>query len=151
MESLSPDRRFYPPWLLRFFDQIRFYPVSAQELQKIRRDFPLGNYPLQIESTTFTLADYQLFLQQHSGEIEQFQRQRQAAFAQELAQWKRDGQLTYQQDEIAVPQAEHEELPEGMTGIDTPCRAACGVCWCNKATRRRGRCGDDSRIHENGN
>ncbi|MGH8333576.1 MAG: carboxyltransferase domain-containing protein, partial [Pseudomonas sp.] len=28
------------PWLLRFFDQIRFYPVSADELLRIRRDFP---------------------------------------------------------------------------------------------------------------
>ena len=39
------------PWLLRFFDQIRFYPVSAEELLKIRRDFPLGRYPLKIEHT----------------------------------------------------------------------------------------------------
>jgi urea carboxylase len=30
------------PWLLRFFDQIRFYPVGADELLQIRRDFPLG-------------------------------------------------------------------------------------------------------------
>jgi urea carboxylase len=30
------------PWLLRFFDQIRFYPVSADELLRIRRDFPSG-------------------------------------------------------------------------------------------------------------
>ncbi|MCS5946678.1 carboxyltransferase domain-containing protein [Klebsiella variicola subsp. variicola] len=29
------------PWLLRFFDQLRFYPVSADELLEIRRDFPL--------------------------------------------------------------------------------------------------------------
>ena len=111
---------FTRPWLLRFFDQIRFYPVSALELQQIRRDFPLGHYPLNIEHTSFTLADYQLLLQQHSGEIEQFQNQRQSAFAQELAQWKRDGQLTYQQDEIVVPQADQEELPHGMTGIDSP-------------------------------
>ena len=72
---------FTRPWLLRFFDQIRFYPVSAQELQQIRRDFPLGHYPLNIENTSFTLADYQLLLQQNSGEIEQFQCRRQSAFA----------------------------------------------------------------------
>ena len=33
------------PWLLRFFDQLRFYPVSADELARIRRDFPLGRFP----------------------------------------------------------------------------------------------------------
>ena len=37
------------PWLLRFFDQIRFYPVSAAELLEIREAFPHGGYPLRIE------------------------------------------------------------------------------------------------------
>ncbi len=49
------------PSLLRFFDQIRFYPVSAEELLTIRRDFPLGRYPLRIEHTTLKLAEYQQF------------------------------------------------------------------------------------------
>jgi urea carboxylase len=47
------------PWLLRFFDQLRFYPVSAEELLQIRRDFPLGRYPLRIEHSTLRLAEYQ--------------------------------------------------------------------------------------------
>src|SRR4029077_3100505 len=34
------------PWLLRFFDRIRFYPVSEEELLQIRRDFPAGRYPV---------------------------------------------------------------------------------------------------------
>jgi urea carboxylase len=111
---------FAQPWLLRFFDQIRFYPVQAQELQQIRRDFPLGNYPLQIEETHFRLQDYRQFLQQHSAEIDVFEQQRQSAFAEELAQWKRDGQLTYQQDESAAPPLEDDAMPEGITGIDSP-------------------------------
>ncbi len=32
------------PYLLRFFDQIRFYEVSAEELLRIRADFPLVGY-----------------------------------------------------------------------------------------------------------
>jgi len=111
---------FSQPWLLRFFDQIRFYPVQAGELARIRRDFPLGNYPLRIEETTFRLADYRAYLQQHSAGIAQFQHRRQAAFAGELAQWKRDGQLTYQQDDPATPAADEAALPEGMAGIDSP-------------------------------
>jgi urea carboxylase len=111
---------FTQPWLLHFFDQIRFFPVTAQELQQIRRDFPLGNYPLKIEETTFNLADYHRFLQQHSSAIADFQNQRQTAFAEELAQWKRDGQLTYQQEENAVVDGEEDVLPEGITGVDSP-------------------------------
>ncbi len=111
---------FTQPWLLRFFDQIRFYPVAAQELQQIRRDFPLGNYPLKIEETTFNLADYHRFLQQHRSAIEHFQSQRQTAFAEELARWRRDGQLTYQQEESAVVDISEDVLPDGITGVDSP-------------------------------
>ena len=46
------------PYLLRFFDQIRFYEVSADDLLRIRADFPLGRYPLRIEETELSLADY---------------------------------------------------------------------------------------------
>jgi urea carboxylase len=46
------------PWLLRFFDQIRFYPVSADELLQIREDFPRGKFKLNIEEETFRLKDY---------------------------------------------------------------------------------------------
>ena len=47
---------FDQPWLLRFFDQIRFYEVSHEELNQIRRDFPKGHYPIQVEDTTFSLS-----------------------------------------------------------------------------------------------
>jgi len=43
------------PWLLRFFDQIRFYEVSEEQLLEHRRDFPLGRFDVKIEETTFTL------------------------------------------------------------------------------------------------
>jgi urea carboxylase len=34
------DFRDGKQWLLRFFDQIRFYPVTAAELEQMREDFP---------------------------------------------------------------------------------------------------------------
>ncbi len=111
---------FKQPWLLRFFDQIRFYPVDAGELQRIRRDFPLGNYPLKIEENRFNLAEYQQFLQQNNAAIADFQQQRETAFADELAQWKRDGQLTYEQHENIAPEADETALPEGISAIDSP-------------------------------
>ena len=43
------------------FDQLRFYPVSAEELLAIRRDFP-RTLPLRIEHSTLRLAEYQQFL-----------------------------------------------------------------------------------------
>ncbi|MGD9948572.1 MAG: urea carboxylase, partial [Desulfobulbus sp.] len=46
----NTTREFEPgkPWLLRFFDQIRFYPVSREELMQIRHDFPHGAAGLKI-------------------------------------------------------------------------------------------------------
>ena len=43
------------PWLLRFFDQIRFFPVSSEELLEARAAFPHGGYPLRIERGRFSL------------------------------------------------------------------------------------------------
>jgi urea carboxylase len=43
------------PWLLRCFDQIRFFPVTADELVEIRDLVPRGRYPLRIERQTLKL------------------------------------------------------------------------------------------------
>jgi urea carboxylase len=64
-------------WLLRFFDQIRFYPVSAEELLKLRAGFPYGRHPLRIEHTHLDLGEYLAFLASQRQSIEAFrQRQR---------------------------------------------------------------------------
>ena len=60
---------FSQPWLLRFFDQIRFYEVSAEELVRIRAEFPRGRYPLTIEETEFSLAEYQAQLDANAEAI----------------------------------------------------------------------------------
>jgi urea carboxylase len=83
------------PWLLRFFDQIRFYPVGEQELLKIREDFPLGRYPLRIEETTFSLRDYNGFLEKNAASIAAFKSKQQAAFDAERERWKAAGQSDY--------------------------------------------------------
>src|SRR5207302_7946249 len=71
------------PWLLDFFDQIRFYPVSEQELLAFREDFPRGRAALSIEPTTFRLADYQAFLRKNATSIAAFKSKQQTAFEAE--------------------------------------------------------------------
>ncbi len=75
------------PWLLRFFDQIRFFPVTHAELTEWRRDFPYGRRPLRIESETFRPADYRRFLNAEQTSIEAFQATRRAAFEAEREAW----------------------------------------------------------------
>ena len=43
------------PWLLRCFDQIRFFRVTAGELAEIRDLYPRGRYPLRIEHQSLKL------------------------------------------------------------------------------------------------
>ena len=76
------------PWLLRFFDQIRFYPVSADELLGLRKDFVAGRSPLRIEEGTFRLSDYQAWLQDNDTSISAFKHTQQTAFEAERERWR---------------------------------------------------------------
>ncbi len=110
---------FQQPWLLRFFDQIRFYPVSHDELQQIRKDFPLGRYPLRIEESSFSLSEYEEFLERESDSIADFRAGRDQAFADELAHWHATGQFHFEIEEDA-PVVTEQDWPEGSTVVDSP-------------------------------
>lgn len=107
------------PWLLRFFDQIRFYPVSAQELLRIRRDFPLGRYPLRIEHSELALADYQRFLDEEAEGIAAFRQQQRAAFDAERQRWIESGQAHFEVEEVAAELGDDAPLGAGQHGIDS--------------------------------
>ncbi len=107
-------------WLLRFFDQIRFYEVSAEELLQIRQDFPKGRYHIKIEDTTFNLADYQAYLDKHADSITSFTQQRQQAFDTELQQWIASGQINFESaQDLAKDMAEEEALPENCVMVES--------------------------------
>jgi urea carboxylase len=97
------------PWLLRFFDRVRFYPVSAQELLALRRDFLVGKAGLRIEEGVFRLSDYQRFLQDNAATIGAFKRTQQAAFEQERERWRATG-ITESGDSAADATAPLDEL-----------------------------------------
>ena len=79
------------PWLLRFFDQIRFVPMGADELLAYRRDFIAGRVQLRIEEGSFRLADYQRFLQDNDSSIKAFKERQHAAFEDERERWRAAG------------------------------------------------------------
>ncbi|WP_277053064.1 urea carboxylase [Zestomonas thermotolerans] len=108
------------PWLLRFFDQIRFYPVSAEELLRIRRDFPLGRFPLNIEQSELALADYQQFLAEEAEGIAAFRSQQRAAFDAERQRWIESGQAHFESTDDIAPEANEAPLPAGHSGVESP-------------------------------
>jgi urea carboxylase len=98
------------PWLLRFFDQIRFFPVSDKELLKMREDFPLGRYRLKIEESSFSLRGYNEFLDANAGSIAAFKTQQQSAFDAERERWRAAGQAEYATDTTVADSAADTEL-----------------------------------------
>lgn len=82
---------FTKPWLLRFFDQVKFYLVSSDELHEIREKFLYGKYPLKIENGTFKLKEYKEFLENNKKEHTTFQDMRKQAFEDERLMWKEKG------------------------------------------------------------
>ncbi len=88
-------RRFteQQPWLLQFFDQLRFYPVSGEQLLDHRRDFLTGKFDIEVEQSRFNLADYQRFLTNNEVSIGQFKSAQQQAFEAERQRWIDNGQL----------------------------------------------------------
>ncbi|MFL6608846.1 MAG: carboxyltransferase domain-containing protein, partial [Pseudomonas sp.] len=107
------------PWLLRFFDQIRFYPVSADELLRIRRDFPLGRFDLHIEHSQLNLADYQGFLTREADSIAAFRQQQQQAFKAERERWIASGQAHFDSEEPAPAPSEETLLGEDQLSVDS--------------------------------
>jgi len=109
------------PWLLRFFDQVRFYEVSAQELRDFRADFPTGRASLEIREDVFRLEDYRRFLAEHQESIAAHKARQQAAFEAERRRWEATGQIGYAADLPPVQEVLGDEaLAPDCVGVASP-------------------------------
>jgi urea carboxylase len=81
------------PWLLRFFDRIRFHAVTADELADLRADFVAGRWRPRIEDGELSVAGHHRFLASLAEETDAFRSRQQAAFAAERTQWEASGEL----------------------------------------------------------
>jgi urea carboxylase len=109
------------PWLLRHFDQIRFYPVAHEELLRFRADFLQGKAHLDITEETFRLRDYRRFLAENRDTIAAFKTRQQAAFEEERARWEAAGQNAIAPElPDAVDAGADADLPPGGEPIACP-------------------------------
>jgi len=109
------------PWLLRFFDQIRFYEVSAPELREFRADFLSGRASLEIHDDVFRLEDYRRFLTDNAASIGEHKARQQTAFEAERRRWEASGQIGYAAD-LPPPQEDRDDvaLPPDCVGVSSP-------------------------------
>ncbi len=112
---------FTKPWLLRFFDQIRFYPVSEAELLELREAFPRAGFRLSVEETQFSLKAYDSFLAQHAESIATFKQRQQTAFESERERWAAAGQadLGRQVEAVIDVQPDEPALSPGERELDS--------------------------------
>ncbi|BAU11648.1 urea carboxylase [Leptolyngbya sp. NIES-3755] len=114
----TPEFEPGKPWLLRFFDQIRFYPVTADELLQLRKDFIQGRAHLRIEETTFSLKQYNEFLRSIATETAIFKATQQAAFEAERERWAANPLLAQvAEDPEATVEEQSFELPPNSQAV----------------------------------
>jgi urea carboxylase len=120
-------RHFEPgrPWLLRFFDQIRWYEVSADTLLEMRQALMHDRLELDIETTTLRLGDHHRFLAAHEAEIATFRERQQAAFRAERTAWEESGELDAAERVPEPPPASRDAvLPAFAHVVEAPLAAA---------------------------
>ncbi|WP_168790469.1 urea carboxylase [Paraburkholderia aromaticivorans] len=109
------------PWLLRFFDEIRFYEVSEAELAELRTDFIAGRASLKIEESVFDLGAYNRFLKDEADSIATFKSTQQAAFDAERERWDAAGHAEYvgetDGDAATAGNLANDALAAGQQGI----------------------------------
>ncbi|WP_116610669.1 5-oxoprolinase/urea amidolyase family protein [Paraburkholderia unamae] len=108
------------PWLLRFFDEIRFYEVSEAELAEWRSEFLAGRRSLRIEESVFDLGAYERFLRDEAASIAAFKTTQQASFEAERERWREAGQAEYVAEGAADDAASAARAAEAL---DEDCRA----------------------------
>lgn len=114
------------PWLLNFFDQIKFYPCSAEEILKYRDDFIRGEFDIQVEETTFNLGEYKRYLESINESAAKFKAHQEAAFEAERQRWQEQGLDHFVSETDVSEDTPQAELPENCEGV---CAAIPGSVW----------------------
>jgi urea carboxylase len=116
----NPNFELDKPWLLRFFDQIRFYEVSETELLEMRDDFKAGRLKLRIEDGVLNLKEYNAFLKENQASIQEFKQVQQENFEAERRRWHEAGLAEYVSESMDVVLDDTEiNIPTGGMVVES--------------------------------
>jgi len=111
------------PWALRFFDQIEWYPVSAEELLDLRAETEAGRGHVDVTDGWFDYGSYTEFLAANAASIAAFRARQSAAFAAEKERWRESGEFDRAESEPGPDAGGAEEtvrVPAGATAVTAP-------------------------------
>ncbi len=114
------------PWLLRFFDRIRWHPVGPDELMEMRGELAAGRLDIATEEGTFTLAEHRRFLEREADGIAAFRERQSEAFGAERRAWAAAGEFEPRPEpQAAGPGANGKvDVPEGGVLVEAPVSAS---------------------------
>jgi urea carboxylase len=113
------------PWSLRFFDQIEWYPVSAEELLDLRAETDAGRGHVAVTDGWFDYGSYTRFLAEHAAGITAFRSRQSAAFEAEKERWRASGEFDRADPEPPVSATEDTiEIPERSVALRAPFTAS---------------------------
>jgi urea carboxylase len=113
------------PWALRFFDQIRFYPVTSEELLDLRSQIVHGRFELRTDDGSFNLLRYQEFLSSIAEDAGAFRTKQQTAFQEERERWRGNGLLEVDAPSEDVKTGDDDAaVEEGCEAVNSPMTAS---------------------------
>jgi urea carboxylase len=109
------------PWSLRFFDQIEWYPVSADELLDLRAETDAGRGRAEVTDGWFDYGSHTRFLEANAASIAAFRARQAAAFEAEKDRWRASGEFDRADPEPAASApAQTVAVPAGATAVPAP-------------------------------
>lgn len=110
---------FEEPWLLRFFDRLKWEEVSPERLLDLRREILTGEFVPRIDVERFKLGNYLAFLEEQADSIADFRAHQRQAFAEERQRWEEAG-LNVTDLEETIEESVGIELPDGCEFVESP-------------------------------
>ncbi|GAV55061.1 hypothetical protein ZYGR_0AS03840 [Zygosaccharomyces rouxii] len=102
--SIYPNAK--NPWMLSPFDQIEFYPVSEEELEKMTQDCENGQFSVDIKDSVFDHRDYLEWAQENIESIEEFQKKQLGEKSAEFAQLIQVANSELEQSQPSKPEVQ---------------------------------------------
>ncbi|KAI0925356.1 hypothetical protein AcV7_005625 [Taiwanofungus camphoratus] len=101
--DFGPDK----PWLLQPFDQVVFEPVTEKEYTEIESQFDSGRYTFKIETSRFSMSEYNAFAKSIADEVKRFkERQARGVGSEEpresvlLSKWMDQKRQTHKKERV---------------------------------------------------
>ncbi|GJE99971.1 urea carboxylase [Phanerochaete sordida] len=105
-EGLTPEQ----PWLLQPFDQVKFKAVSEEEYIEIERRLDSGQYQFEVEPVTFSMAEYDTFVDSLQDQVVAFKHKQAEGTAREEV---REAQMLHKWQQ----RKSEEKAAQGNVGI----------------------------------